>query len=198
MATIAHDSPEVVREWADREAADPASVDPNLSGLFVAAAAQRGDRARFDRYIEVYRARKEAAASPQETNRYLLSLAEFRDPSIVALMPGLLADGTVPQESIGRILRQQFAMPHAREMAWEFMKRNWQTIRNLGDMWTGNLVEASGNLPARLREDMVKFYDDNLQGVAQMALARALEMLDQLAEFKARTRDDLVGWFKSH
>jgi puromycin-sensitive aminopeptidase len=198
MATIAHDSPEVVREWADREAADPASVDPNLGGLFVAAAAQRGDRARFDRYIEVYKARKEAAASPQETNRYLLSLAEFRDPAIVALMAGRLADGTVPQESIGRILRQQFAMPHAREMAWEFMKGNWQTIRNLGDMWTGNLVEASGNLPARLRDDMVKFYDENLQGVAQMALARALEMLDQLAEFKARTRDDLVGWFKSH
>jgi hypothetical protein len=45
---------------------------------------------------------------------------------------------------------------------------------------------------------MVSFYEENLHGVAQMPLARALEMLDQLAEFKARTRDDLVGWFKSH
>jgi puromycin-sensitive aminopeptidase len=198
MATLAQDSPEKVLEWADREAADPASVDANLSGLFVAAAAQRGDRARFDRYLEIYKARKQASASPQETDRYLYSLAEFRDPALVGLMPGMLADGTIPQEAIGRMLRLQLAMPHAREIAWGFMKNNWPTIRNLGDMWTGHLVEATGNLPARLRDEMVRFYDEHLQGVAQKPLARALEMQDQLTEFKARTRDDLVGWFKSH
>ncbi len=198
IATLALDAQDKVQWWADREAADSASVDPNLSDLFVAAAAQNGDRARFDRYVEIYKARKQAAASPQDTNRYLYSLPEFRDPAIVERLSELLADGTVPQESIGRILRLQFAMPHARETAWKFVKGNWPMIRNLGDMWTGNLVEASGNLPARLREDMVKFYGENLGGVAQMTLARALEMLDQLAEFKARTRDDLVGWFKTH
>ena len=27
-------------------------------------------------------------------------------------------------------------------------------------------------------------------------MSRALEILDQLAEFRARTRDDLLAWFK--
>jgi puromycin-sensitive aminopeptidase len=198
MATIA-DTPEAIRQattWADREAENPASVSADLAGLFVAAAAQYGDRARFDRYVEIYKTRRDAAASPQETNRYLYSLPEFEAPALVEATLGLLDDGTIPQEAIGRMLRVMFGLPHAKVAAWNYVKTHWPTIRNLGDMWTGFLVEASGQLPASLRPDIVAFYDEHLQGAAEMSYARALETLDQLAEFKARTKDDMVAWFK--
>jgi puromycin-sensitive aminopeptidase len=199
LATIA-DTPEALEKstaLADREAGDPASVSPDLAGLYVAAAAQYGDRARFDRYVQIYKARRDASASPQETDRYLYSLPHFEAPELVESILTLLDDGTIPQEAIGRELRVMFYLPHSREAAWGYIKSRWPTIRNLGDMWTGSLVEASGQLPASLRSDMVSFYDEHLQGVAEMSYARALENLDQLAEFKARTKDDLVAWFQS-
>jgi puromycin-sensitive aminopeptidase len=198
MATIA-DTSEAIGQatiWADREAENPASVDPNLAALFVGAAAQYGDRARFDRYVEIYKARRDGAASPQESNRYLYSFPEFEAPELVEATLGLLDDGTVPQEAIGRVLRVMFSLPHAKVAAWNYMKSHWDKIRNLGDMWTSFLVEATGQLPASLRRDILVFFNENLQGAAEMSLARALETLDQLAEFKARTRDDMVGWFK--
>ncbi|HYP40131.1 MAG TPA: M1 family metallopeptidase, partial [Chloroflexia bacterium] len=37
--------------WAEKEAADPASVDPNLAPIFVVAHAQSGGRELFDRYV---------------------------------------------------------------------------------------------------------------------------------------------------
>ena len=83
LAAVAQD-PEATRQatlWADREAANPASVDPNLSGLYVAAAAQVGDKARFDRYVQIYQQRKESGASPQESNRYLYSLPTSERPA---------------------------------------------------------------------------------------------------------------------
>jgi hypothetical protein len=199
MATIAG-TPEAVRQatmWADREAQDPASVDPNLAGLFVGAAAQYGDRARFDRYLQIYLARRDGGASPQESNRYLYSFPKFEAPELVEATLGLLDDGTVPQEAIGRELRLMLSQPHTKVPAWNYIKSHWEKIRNLSDMWVSFLVEATGQLPASLRADVVAFYGEHLQGVAEMSYARALETLDQMAEFKARTRDDMIGWFKT-
>ena len=199
ISTIAEDE-QAVRQaahYADREAEDPASVDPNLAGLYVLSAARTGDRARFDRYVDIYKARKESGASPQETNRYLYSLAQFRQPETIDAIYALMDDGVIPQEAVGRVLRQQFGLPHARLRAWEYVKTNWPTIRNLGDMWTGFLVELTGRLPSNLRGDIVAFFDANLQGVAEKPYARALETLDQLAEFKQRIGADLIAWFKS-
>lgn len=185
-----------VREWADREAADPASVDANLAGTFVSAAAHFGDRPRFDKYLDVYQQRRSSGAAPQETNRYLYSFPVFREHELVAQTLRLLDEQVLPKESVGPLLRQMFANRHSQVEAWEYLKKNWEALLPLGGMWTGFLVEATGQLPASYRGEMVEFYDKNLNGLAEKGYARALETLDQLAEFQARTRDDLVGWFK--
>ncbi|MEO8286858.1 MAG: M1 family metallopeptidase [Chloroflexota bacterium] len=199
MASVA-DAPEAIEQatiWADREAENPASVSPDLAGLFVSAAARNGDRARFDRNVQIYKDRINAAVSPQETSRYLYSLPAFEAPELVDATLALTKDGTIPQEAIGRVLRVLLSMSHSKEAAWLYIKDNWDTIRDLGDMWTGFLVEATGQLPASLRDDMVAFYDEHLNGVAEMSYARALETLDQIAEFKSRTKNDLIAWFKT-
>src|SRR4029077_12062915 len=128
------DTPEAIRQattWADREAENPASVSADLAGLFVAAAAQYGDRARFDRYVQIYKTRRDGAASPQESNRYLYSFPEFEAPELVDATLGLLDDGTVPQEAIGRVLRVMLSLPHAKVAAWTYMKSHWAKIRTL-------------------------------------------------------------------
>jgi puromycin-sensitive aminopeptidase len=185
-----------VREWADREAADPASVDANLAGTFVSSAAHFGDRTRFDKYLDVYQQRRSSGAAPQETNRYLYSFPVFREHELVSQTLRLLDEQVLPKESVGPLLRQMFANRHSQVAAWEYLKKNWEALLPLGGMWTGFLVEATGQLPASYRDEMVEFYDKNLNGLAEKGYARALETLDQLAEFQARTRDDLVGWFK--
>jgi hypothetical protein len=129
-------------------------------------------------------------------NRYLYSFAQFRDPALLERAFSLMDEGVIPQEGIGPVLRQMFTMRHSAVPAWEYMKRQWATIRNLGDQWTGGLVLASGQLPGDRRDEVVKFYDANLNGIAERSYARALETMDQLTEFKSRTKDDLVGWFR--
>ncbi|MFL5735080.1 MAG: M1 family metallopeptidase [Chloroflexia bacterium] len=198
LAAVAHSQVAVERsvEYADREAADPASVDPNLASLFVSIGAMFGDRARMDKYVETYERRRDASASPQETNRYLDSLTEFRPPELVEHVLELVDEKIIPQEAIGPTLQQMLGQRHTRLQAWEYTKKHWSEIRTtLGDMWTGRLVEGTGNLPADKREDMVQFFDKNLNGVAEMSYARALETQDQLTEFKKRTRADLLAWF---
>ena len=80
MLTLAEDAAarEQAEQWVEREAADPAAVDPNLAPLFISATARFGDAQRFRRYVDLYRQRREAGSAPQETERYLYSLVEFR------------------------------------------------------------------------------------------------------------------------
>ncbi|HUP26967.1 MAG TPA: M1 family metallopeptidase [Chloroflexia bacterium] len=199
VVTIAQDEDAITQAttWAEKEAENAQSVDPNLAGTFVSAAAQFGDRERFDRYVKIYEDRRAAGASPQETNRYLNSMPNFRKPELVKQVFQLLDDQVLPQEARGPLLRTMLAQTHAQEEAWEYLKKNWVALRSLGDMWTNFLVAATGYLPASRRADMVEFYNKTLNGLAEKSYARALETLDQQEEFKQRTKDDLVSWFKN-
>ena len=199
MVLVAED-PAACREatiWADREAADPTAVDPNVAPLLVMAAAQFGDVARFDHHLAIYQRRRAAGTPPQETNRYLHSLPAFRDPALVHRVLELLDDGTLPQESLGLLTARLLTERHSRRIAWDFLQAHWAgVVERLDGWWFSRLVETFGRLPADLRDDIVAFCDAHLQGLAQQSYARALEILDQQAEFEARTRADLLAWFQ--
>jgi hypothetical protein len=82
---------------------------------------------------------------------------------------------------------------HARVAAWHYIKKNWPIIRELG-FWTGELIKSCGELPYSLRTDYVEFCEANVKGIADMNYAQALEDMDLLAEFQARTKEDLTAW----
>jgi hypothetical protein len=109
----------------------------------------------------------------------------------------MIDEAVIPQEAILPLVRQMLGQRHARLAAWEYIKREWDKLQGIGQLAFGFLVEATGQLPASLRDDLVAFYDAHLNGMAPKSYARALEAMDQYAEFQARTRDDLVAWFKN-
>jgi cytosol alanyl aminopeptidase len=79
------------KELALAYVADPARVDPTLTGGALAVAAAHGDRALFDQL----RKRFEATTLPTERARLLAALGAFRDPALIdealrySLDPGL-------------------------------------------------------------------------------------------------------------
>ena len=184
--------------WAQREAADAAYVDGNLAPVFIAAAAQSGDAARFQQFVQIYQARRSAQATPHETDRYLYSFPIFRQPQLVRATLELLDEGVLPQESLIVLLVQMLHRKHSQLAAWDYVKANWPYVKEQSGLGSGALVSASGELPARLRDDVVAFFDANLDGAAQQSYARALETMDQLAEFKTRSGAELIEWLQRH
>ena len=193
MAALARHPATVIRvqKLAEREAADPKTVDANLANLLVTIDAQFGDAETFKKHVDVYQARKAAGAPPQEVTRYVYTFPAFRAPEQVAHTLSLLDEGISPREALIPTLGRMFGARHSQVAAWEYFKANWNLIKDMG---SGALFEAAGQLPYSLRAEVVAFGDVYVKGEADMAYAKALENMDLLAEFQSRAQDDLMKW----
>lgn len=188
----AEDAIEECARWADLERADPRGVDPNLAGTFVGVAAKFGDAERYEAWVQTYRKRKAGGAAPQDTMRYLYSLAAFRPEPLVEKTLAHLDDGLVPQEAVGSVLGQLLGTLHGQETAWAYLREHWSELRDrVGDMGVSRVVEATGRLRGARRADIVGFFEAHPPHGAERALARALENLDQREELIRRIVPEL-------
>ncbi len=186
---------ELCEEWAAREQAEPRRVDPNLAGTFVGVAAKFGDAARYETWAPTYLARKSKGSAPQDSLRYLYTMAAFRPRELTARTLAHLDDGVIPQEAVGSILGQLLGTRHGRVPAWEYLRAHWDSLRaRVGDMGISRVVEAVGHLPGDRRAEIVSFFEAHPPIGAERALARALEGLDQREELYARITPQLVAF----
>ncbi len=199
MTRFAHDPTaiEQARTWQAREAADPTAMDPNLAPVVVGAAAQFGDAATYDSYRGVYEQRKAGEFTPDQVERYAVVFARFQQPDLVARTFTLVTEDFFPFQSLAGIVATMLAEPPTQTPAWEFLKGYWPRIQERAPFVAPFVVQFTGNLPASLRADVAAFWEANLHGEFAGPFARAMEQIDQSAEVQARTRDNLLAYFRA-
>lgn len=199
MASFARD-PEAIshaRQLQEREAADPAAVDPNLAPVAVSATAQAGDAATYDRFLALYQARKGGAFTPDQVERYAGTFALFEPDDLTTRTITLMSEGedVFPFQTQLRLMITLLMRPRTQRKAWDFIRSNWDFVQSRAPFLTPRLVEFSGVLPESMRAEVVAFWDEHLKGEYAGSYARALEQMDQNAELRARTRGDLLAYF---
>jgi puromycin-sensitive aminopeptidase len=199
MANEARDAEAIAqaRVWQEREAANPAAVDPNLAPVAVGATARAGDAATYDRFLAIYKARKGGAFTPDQVERYAGTFAFFQPEELTQRTFDLMAQGeeTFPFQTQLRLLVSLLMRPRTQAAAWSYIKEHWDFIMQRAPFLTPRIVELTGVLPESLRADVVAFWDAQLKGEYAGPYARALEHIDQNAELRARTRNDVLAYF---
>jgi hypothetical protein len=198
MIRYAHDPAaiEQARVAQARESEDPRASDGNLAPIVVGAAAQFGDDALQQRYLSIYQERKAADASPQEIERYVASFPRFDHPQMVQRTLEWIDAGIFPFQHIVTLMAMMIARRGTQRAMWSWIKAHWDFMERDAAPLLPRIVQATGQLPAELRPDLVAFYDEHLHGELQASVAQALEHIDQTTELNARTRDGLLAWFK--
>jgi len=153
------DDPEAITEaknlalaWFD----DHKAVAPDLVGVVLTTAARHGDRELFDHI---------RAAAKQEKDEnirgdLLFSLGLFPDPEIIkSAMPIVLTDEFDSRESLG-ILFGVAQLPKTRDLAYDFIKQNWDALVAKLPTDTGAFVPfaAAGYCDAAHRQDVEAFF----------------------------------------
>ena len=152
-----------------------ATVDPNVLPALIAVLAHAGDEGRFHEFFERFR----TATTPQEEQRYLYALTAFRQPALVEQSLVRTVNGDIRTQDAPFVVRTMLMLVHAREAAWEFVKKQWDTMdrlypkHGLRRMAEGVIGLATSELEA----DVHRFFQDRRIDLGGKTLEQYLEQL---------------------
>jgi puromycin-sensitive aminopeptidase len=153
----------------------PGSVDPNLLPAVIAVLAHAGDAARYDEFLAAFR----SAKTPQEEQRYLYALAAFRDPALLGQTLDRTINGEIRTQDAPFVVRSMLMSVYARELTWDFVKRQWDTMDRLYPKHAmRRLAEGVTGLATReLEADVQAFFAAKKPQFGGKVLAQYLEQL---------------------
>jgi puromycin-sensitive aminopeptidase len=173
-----------------------ASVDPNVLPALIAVLATAGDPARYGDFVDRFR----AATTPQEEQRYLYALTAFPQPELIAQTLGRTINGEIRTQDAPFVVRSLLLTVGAREQAWEFVMKQWDTmdrlypkhgLRRMAEGVTGLMTpELEASVHRFFRERRIEFGGKVLeQYLEQLRLAVALRERESaaLAAYIARS-----------
>jgi puromycin-sensitive aminopeptidase len=187
MGTLGND-PEVqaeARQFYRRVLDNAGAVDPNMLPALIAIVAHVGGEAEHAEFLEKFK----NAKTPQEEQRYLYSLAGFRQAAELSHTLEKTINGEVRTQDAPFLVRMLLTSVYARELAWEFVKANWTTMERqfpaksgLRRMCEGITALATPELEADVRG----FFSSREIDFGGKTLEQYLEQLRVAVAFRER------------
>lgn len=174
---------------------DPATADTNIVPALVAILAHTGDEARYDEFLELYR----TASTPQEERRYLFSLTSFRHEELLTSTLARTINGEIRTQDAPFIVGALLMNVSGRELAWEFVKANWDQMDRLYPKqglrrMCGGIV---GLATPELEQDVRTFFTVRKIDLGGKTLEQYLEQLRVSVSFREREERTLGAAFAS-
>jgi puromycin-sensitive aminopeptidase len=188
------DAQKKAREYYDKYKKDRGTVDPNVVPALVSILATNGDKAQYDEFLNEFK----SAKTPQEEERYLYSLAAFKQKDLIQQTLDRCINGEVRTQNAPYLLRSIMLNNHGRELAWEFTKKNWPSFT---EKWAAsNLTRMVEGITAlvdpKLEKDVEEFFKANPVKAGPKIVAQHMERLKVAVKFKDREASTLSSGFK--
>ena len=157
LGTLAEDNPcqERARALHVQFEQDAAAIDPNLVPALLTIVAHTGTEADYEDFYSRFK----NAQTPQEEQRYLFALANFRRPNLIDRALQLTINGEVRTQNAPYLMRNLLLNRDARHSAWTFLKTHWEEmVRQYPDNSIPRMCEGIIGLVSRELETDVKAF----------------------------------------
>jgi puromycin-sensitive aminopeptidase len=169
---------ELYAEWSH----DVARADRDLMPQLISILAYTGDRARYQEFKQNFK----HARTPQEEQRYLFSLANFRDLDLLRQTMEMTLNGEVRTQNAPFLMHSLLANPVSRYEAWDFVRKNWEVmVQKYPDSALPRMCEAVSGLFDRQQEVNV-FFEQHKPRLGQKIIEQHLERLAVAVAFRDR------------
>ena len=172
--------------------AKAADLDPNVLPALIGVLAQAGDATRYDEFLK----RFQAASTPQEEQRYLYALAAFRQRELLAQTLARTISGEFRTQDAPFVVRSLLTSVYGRELAWEFVKTNWDTMeRQYPKAGLRRLAEGVVGLATpELERDVHAFFEARRPEFGGKTLEQYLEQLRIAVRLRERESGALATY----
>jgi puromycin-sensitive aminopeptidase len=180
------------RELYARFETDPASADRDLMPALVNILAHSGDAARYDEFKRKFKAPR----TPQEEQRFLFALANFRDRDLLKKTMEMTLDGQVRTQNAPYLMHALLLNPAFRYQAWDFARAHWdEMIQKYPDNALPRMCEAVVALLDR-EDEIRKFFGEHRVRLGGKIIDQHLERLGVAVRFRNREGKNLRATLK--
>jgi aminopeptidase N len=168
-------------------------LDATAAGAIVGVAAAHGDRTLQDALLKA----AEAAAAPEDRDRYLFALGRFTDPVLVERGLEYARTPALRSQDTGAYLYQSLNNPAINQQAWRFVKAHWAELESkivvaFGDL---TIVTALGSFcDASTRDDIRQFFAGRSLPATTRTLDQTLERITNCIALKTAQTSALTDW----
>jgi puromycin-sensitive aminopeptidase len=170
-----------------------APLDPNVAAAAVGIVAHAGSAEDYDLFL----ARFKRAATPQEEQRYLRCLADFRPPELTRRTLELALGDDVRSQDAPFLVRDLLVGVHSREQAWAFLKERWEAFERRLPSLTGmrRMCEGiTGLATPELEADVREFFAARQIALGGKSRDQYLEQLRIAVSFREREAARLTAY----
>ncbi len=179
------DDPDVQKRARDLYARfedDPDSADRDLMPALVNILAHSGDAARYDEFKRKFKSPR----TPQEEQRYLFSLAGFRDRTLLNRTMAMTLDGEVRTQNSPYLMHSLLLNNLFRYEAWDYVRAHWpEMIQKYPDNALPRMCEAVVALLDR-EDEVRKFFAEHRVRLGGKIIDQHLERLSVAVGFRRR------------
>ncbi len=172
------------------------SVSPALAAAAVNVLAHNGDEAQYKDFVQQFK----KATTPQEEERFMYALAGFRDKALLSKTLEKTLNGEIRTQNAPYVVRSVMLNPWGRELAWNFMKANWDEMMKVYPevMITRMCEGVTGLISEDLLLDVQSHFEQNHVKQGHRTISQHLEKLAVAVYFKTRERQTLERSWSKH
>ncbi len=171
------------------------SISPALAAAAVSVLAYNGDDAQYKDFVQQFK----KATTPQEEERFMYALAGFRDKALLSKTLEKTLNGEIRTQNAPYVVRAVMLNPWGRELAWNFMKENWDIMmKTYPEVMIPRMCEGvTGLISEDLLLDAQSHFEQNDVKQGHRTISQHLEKLAVGVYFKTRERQTLErSWIK--
>lgn len=175
---------------------DPNSVDPNLAVSVLAVAANAGDKALLNEYLQAM----QHMTAPEQYSNVTQSIAAFQGPELVErVLQEAISPDMHNQEAL-QLIVAEFGNPRNQDYAWPWIKSHWGDVEKKITSLSGNgIVFSTGSFcDAANRDDVQRFFSEHRVPSSERALKLSAERINSCISYRERQQENLAVWLGQH
>ena len=172
------------RDLHDSYLRDSGSVEPNIAAAATGVVAAKGGPAEY----EVFLAKHNDPATPQEERRYQSALAGFPDEAEMKRTLDMTLNGDIRTQDAPYLLAACMRNKEQGYLAWQFVKDNWDKINEVFP--SNSIVRMLSGITSLSKsdeaDDVLAFFEDHDVPQGQLTLQQTLEKLRVNVAYRER------------
>ncbi len=175
--------------WED----DPSKADRDIAPALVSILAYSGNAPRYEEFKKKFK----SARTPQEEQRYLFALANFRDKTLLRRTMDMSLDGEVRTQNAPYLMNSLLLNTSGRYDAWDYIRSHWDEMtRKYPDNALPRMCEGVVALVER-EDEVKKFFQEHRVRLGGKIIDQHLERLAIAVNFRRREGKNLASTLKA-